>query len=194
MRSWGFAAAIAATLAGLVVLFLACGPNQTSSFCEGSSCGADASTGDGFRSEAGGSPQRLPRPSRGSSFSSWPAGRTRRRPSAKARPAEPTQAPATASDRKLGVRRSDCRDPRGARRSLPGLRAEPDVVLLRRLVLRSRRKHRRRLQIGSWGFAAAIAATLAGLVVLFLACGPNQTSSFCEGSSCGADASTGDGF
>jgi hypothetical protein len=47
MRSWGFAAAIAATLAGLVVLFLACGPSQTSSFCEGASCGADGSTTDG---------------------------------------------------------------------------------------------------------------------------------------------------
>ena len=48
MRSWGFGAAIAATLAGLVVLFLACGPSQTSSFCEGKSCGPDASMGDGF--------------------------------------------------------------------------------------------------------------------------------------------------
>jgi len=48
MRSWGFAAAFAAALAGLVVLFLACGPNQTSSFCAGSTCNPDgAPPGDG---------------------------------------------------------------------------------------------------------------------------------------------------
>ena len=37
---------------------------------------------------------------------------------------------------------------------------------------------------------AALAAILTALVVLFLACGPHETSSFCEGNACGPDGSS----
>jgi hypothetical protein len=63
MRTYGLAAAFAAILGGLAVLFVACGPSETSSFCSGAACGADGGgKGDGTMSVFGadhGAPQSL---------------------------------------------------------------------------------------------------------------------------------------
>ncbi len=63
MRNWGLAAAVSAVLTVLVTLFLACGPNQTSSFCSGPTCiPEDGGKGDGTMSIFGtdhGAPESL---------------------------------------------------------------------------------------------------------------------------------------